>query len=103
MRKALILSSLFFFFLASVQGQNRLSTSGQAIVNVDQDTVILRGMGLGGWMLQEGYMLQTSGFANPQWEIRELIAETIGEEATDDFYDAWLQNHVLKSDIDSMK
>lgn len=103
MRKALILSSLFFFFLASVQGQNRLSTSGQAIVNVDQDTVILRGMGLGGWMLQEGYMLQTSGFANPQWEIRELIAETIGEEATDDFYDAWLQNHVQKSDIDSMK
>jgi aryl-phospho-beta-D-glucosidase BglC (GH1 family) len=103
MRHVLALSSLFFVFLATVQGQNRLSTSGQAIVNEDQDTIILRGMGLGGWMLQEGYMLQTSGFANPQWEIRELIAETIGEEATDEFYDAWLQNHVQKSDIDSMK
>jgi aryl-phospho-beta-D-glucosidase BglC (GH1 family) len=38
-----------------------------------------------------------------QWEIRQKIEETIGEEATEEFYDAWLQNHVQKSDIDSMK
>ena len=41
--------------------------------------------------------------ANPQWEIRQKIEETIGEEATEEFYDAWLHNHVQKSDIDSMK
>ena len=102
--RAITLPVLFLVTTCAVAfGQNRLSTSGQAIVNEDQETVILRGMGLGGWMVQEGYMLQTSAYANPQWEIRQKIVETIGEEATEDFYDAWLQNHVQKSDIDSMK
>ena len=103
MRK--LLSPLFavFIFCGSLQSQNRLATFGHAIVNEAQDTVLLRGMGLGGWMVQEGYMLQTSAYANPQWEIRQKIEETIGEEATEEFYDAWLQNHVQKSDIDSMK
>ena len=92
-----------FILCGSLQGQNRLATLGHAIVNESQDTILLRGMGLGGWMVQEGYMLQTSAYANPQWEIRQKIEETIGEEATEEFYDAWLQNHVQKSDIDSMK
>jgi hypothetical protein len=60
-------------------------------------------MGLGGWMLQEGYMLQTSGFANAQFEIRNKIEELIGETATNQFYDAWLENHMQKVDIDSLK
>ena len=71
----------------------RLSTSGGSIVNESGENVLLRGMGLGGWMVQEGYMLQTAGFANPQHEIRAIIEQLIGEEATQDFYDAWLQNH----------
>jgi len=43
----------------NLSAQSYLSTHGQAIVNENGDTIILRGMGLGGWMLQEGYMLQT--------------------------------------------
>ncbi len=64
---------------------------------------ILRGMGLGGWMLQEGYMLQTEGFAGPQYQIRNKIEQLIGEANTDLFYDKWLENHVRKIDIDSLK
>jgi aryl-phospho-beta-D-glucosidase BglC (GH1 family) len=60
-------------------------------------------MGLGGWMVQEGYMLQTAGFANPQHEIRATIQDLIGEASTEEFYDAWLANHVRKADIDSLK
>ena len=71
-----------FIICGSLQSQNRLATLGHAIVNESQDTILLRGMGLGGWMVQEGYMLQTSAYANPQWEIRQKIEETIGEEAT---------------------
>jgi endoglucanase len=83
--------------------QHFLKTKGKAIVNESQDTVLFRGMGLGGWMVQEGYMLQTAGFANPQHEIRANIQELIGEANTDTFYDAWLTNHVQKTDIDSLK
>ncbi len=83
--------------------QGFLTTNGNAIVNENGDTVILRGMGLGGWMLQEGYMLQPAGFAGPQWQIRNKIEQFIGEANTDLFYEKWLENHVRKIDIDSLK
>ena len=44
-----------------------------------------------------------ASFASPQHEIKETITELIGEEATAEFYDAWLQNHCREADIDSMK
>lgn len=84
-------------------GQHMLSTSGKAIVNQNGDSILLRGMGLGGYMLQEGYMLQTAGFANAQYEIRDHIEQLIGAADTDLFYEAWLANHVRKIDIDSLK
>jgi len=83
--------------------QGFLRTEGTEIVNEQGEPYILKGMGLGGWMLQEGYMLQTASFANPQYKIRNKIEELIGKEDTDAFYNAWLDNHVQKADIDSLK
>ncbi len=94
---------LFLFNNHTLPAQAFLRTQGTAIVNEMGDSIILRGMGLGGWMLQEGYMLQTSGFANAQYQIREKIEQLIGEEDTERFYQAWLSNHVTKEDIDSLK
>jgi len=79
-----------------------LKVSGITVVDKNGNEVILRGMGLGGWMLQEGYMLETSSFANPQYEIRARIAALIGEVNTQEFYDAWLENHCTRRDIDSL-
>lgn len=98
-----LLFSCLFLSVVQTYGQGFLQTNGQAIVNGNGDTVILRGMGLGGWMLQEGYMLQTADFANAQYQIREKIEQLIGTADTDAFYDAWLANHVRKIDIDSLK
>ena len=94
---------LVFFGLVPISAQHFLSVDGQNIVNEAGEPMLLRGMGLGGWMVQEGYMMQTSGFAGPQYEIRAMIEDLIGVENTDDWYEAWLQNHVQKSDIDSLK
>ena len=91
---------VIFLFIQQSSAQNLLSTNGRAIVNENQDTILLRGMGLGGWMVQEGYMLQTASFASPQHEIRATIQDLIGEADTEVFYEAWLNNHVRKSDID---
>ncbi len=101
-KTTLIIVFLIALFV-KLSGQGFLHTQGLQIVNGDGDTVLLRGIGLGGWMLQEGYMLQTSDFANAQHEIRAIIEEVIGPANTDTFYDAWLANHVRKADIDSMK
>ena len=59
-------------------------------------------MGLGGWMLQEGYMLGIHKDAQ-QHKIRQGIEKLMGVQETAEFYNAWLNNFVRKIDIDSMK
>lgn len=85
----------------STSAQGYLSTRGRLIVNERRQTVILRGMGLGGWMLQEGYMFHLSNLGQ-QHRIREAIENVIGPEKTADFYQKWLTYHTTRADIDSM-
>jgi endoglucanase len=82
--------------------QSFLHTDGKSIVDGPGNEFLIRSIGLGGWMLQEGYMLETSAFAGAQHEIRAKIEELIGPENTDTFYTAWLNNHVRRIDIDSL-
>ena len=96
-------SFVFGFLFHGLSAQSFLRTQGQVIVNEAQDTVLLRGMGLGGWMVQEGYMLQTDAFAGPQHEIRATVEALIGPADTEAFYTAWLDNHVRRADVDSLK
>ena len=79
-----------------------LKTSGKKIINESGNEVILRGMGLGGWMLQEPYMMEMSAFASAQWQIKSKIQDLIGPANTEAFYDAWHANHCTKRDIDSL-
>ncbi|HEX7846053.1 MAG TPA: hypothetical protein VF476_09665, partial [Chitinophagaceae bacterium] len=78
-----------------------LKAKGQVIVNEKNEKVILRGMGLGGWMLQEGYMFRLS-FLGQQYRIKEKITEVVGEQKAKEFYEQWLLNHTTKKDIDSL-
>ena len=103
MAKLIIAFHIFFLLSFSSFSQNSLSTSGKAIINEIGDTIILRGMGLGGWMVQEGYMMAPGGFSSTQYQIRDRLIELIGLQETNIFYDNWLSNHVRKIDIDSMK
>jgi endoglucanase len=81
--------------------QGFLKASGPLIVNEKGEKVILRGMGLGGWMLQEGYMFHVS-FLGQQYKIKAKIEDVVGPEKTKQFYEAWLANHTTKADVDSM-
>lgn len=99
----IVLASLMFSSDLNLKAQGFLRAEGKNIVDEDGTNVVLRGMGLGGWMLQEGYMLQTAGFANAQHKIEQHITDLIGEDAKEDFYDAWLANHVTREDVDSLK
>ena len=98
-RKLLLL--VMVFTSAFIWSQN-LKTQGKIIVDTNGNEVILKGAGLGGWMLMEGYMMQSSDVADTQHEFRERLEELIGQTKTDEFFDAWLKNHVTKADIDSL-
>ncbi len=81
--------------------QGFLRAEGKEIVN-DAGPVLLRGVGLGGWMLQEPYMLQLNGVLRTQNEFRQWLEALIGKEKTAAFYKAWLANHCTRADIDSL-
>jgi hypothetical protein len=90
----------FLCFVAGAQGF--LKADGKRIVNAKGENILLRGMGLGGWMLQEGYMLGIRKDGQ-QHKIRAAIKELMGPQETAEFYNAWLDNFIYKTDIDSMK
>lgn len=79
-----------------------LTTSGKQILDKNGDPIILRGVGLGGWMLQEPYMMNFVGGADNQQQFRSKLESLIGETNTQEFYDNWLDNFVTKTDIDSI-
>lgn len=85
------------------QSQGFLHASGKRILNGDGQEVILRGIGTGNWMLQEGYMMKSADVAGTHTAFRNKLTETIGPELTAGFYEAWLNNHFTRADADSMK
>ncbi|RYE24836.1 MAG: carbohydrate-binding protein [Sphingobacteriales bacterium] len=97
-----IVALLFFIGINYAHGQGFLKTDGKRIVNDKGENILLRGMGLGGWMLQEGYMLGINK-EGQQYRIKQRIDSLIGPQKTQEFYDAWLSNHTTRADIDSLK
>jgi len=98
-RKLLLVILLLTTSFLIAQG---LKTEGKKIIDKNGNEVILKGSGLGGWMLMEGYMMQSSDVADTQHEFRERLEDLMGKTKTDEFFDAWLKNHVTKADIDSL-
>jgi len=79
-----------------------LHASGISIVDGNNANFLIKGIGTGNWMIQEGYMMQSSDVAPTQHEFRNKLIATIGVDRTNEFYDAWLANHFTKTDVDSM-
>jgi aryl-phospho-beta-D-glucosidase BglC (GH1 family) len=93
---------LFIFFSANSFCQGFLKADGKKIINDRGENILLRGMGLGGWMLQEGYMLRITN-EGQQHKIRKRLEDLSSPKQTEEFYDTWLTNNTRKVDIDSMK
>jgi len=97
----LCVALLCLSLLPQAGAKDFLRAKGTHIVDASDKPVLLRGMGLGGWMLQEGYMLELPDFGTQQ-VIHARISDLIGPEKADEFQTAWLDNHTTKADIDAM-
>jgi len=99
------MKKILLLFLITSQyafSQSFLHTSSDKIVDGNGTEIILEGIGLGGWLLMEGYMLHTSGFANAQWDIKEHIEDLIGTTNAETFYQYYHDNYVQREDIDKI-
>jgi len=97
----LILGFIAFHQLASAQ--TFLSASGTKMVNASGTAVVLKGVNLGGWAVQEGYMLNPAGSSSvgKQWEMKkQYYNEGQTDAQVEAFYQSWRNNFITKADID---
>ena len=106
MKKLMIAFAVAFYFIFIgdvVLCQGFLKVNGKQIVNEKGENILLRGIGLGGWMLQEPYMFGLSKAAGTQTEIKSKISSLIGQKNCDEFYNLFLSNMVTEKDIEALK
>jgi endoglucanase len=103
MKQLVLLTIIILCFSCTGQRHHYLKVEDKKIIDGNGEPVLLRGIGLGGWMLQEPYMLQLSRVAVAQYMIKEKITDLVGKENCEKFYTAYLNNMITKRDIDSLK
>ena len=106
MKKYIIAFALSLYLIIAgniVDCQGFLRADGKRIINDNGENVLLKGIGLGGWMLQEPYMFQLSDVALNQTQIKKRISDLIGQKNCDDFYSSYLNNMITEKDIEALK
>ena len=78
-------------------------TRGTSIVDAKGDKLILRGMGFGGWMLQEPYMMLVTDSASAQHDIFANIQDVVGQSNFETYQKAWLDNYCTRDDVQELK
>ncbi len=71
------------------------------LVDGDGKPVLLRGVGLGNWLLPEGYMwkFEPPGPQSPR-EIEALLADLVGQERAGRFWDGFRQRFITDADLE---
>jgi aryl-phospho-beta-D-glucosidase BglC (GH1 family) len=106
MKKSLVLLFCIILFsnlfLEDISGQKQMSflhTSGQDIVNENGEKVFLKGVGLGNWLLPEGYMWLFGAAGDRPRKIEKVVSDLIGEDKAKDFWKEYRDNFITEKDI----
>ena len=89
-------------FSVGARSQGYLHASGLYIADGNNSPIILRGMGLGGWLVPEGYMIGTSSFANSPTAFMNAVVGVVGSANATQFFDLYRARYVQRKDIDSL-
>lgn len=81
------------------KGMSFLHTSGQDIVNEMGAKVFLKGVGIGNWLLPEGYMWKFGALGDRPRKIEKVVADLIGKEKAAHFWKTFRQNYITEADI----
>jgi len=83
-----------------------LHAQDKMIVEGNGDEIILRGMGFGGWMVQEPYMMQHNVDNDEgdggQHVMFSDIEELIGKENLETYHQTWLDNYCTEKDVEQL-
>jgi endoglucanase len=74
-------------------------TERKEIVDATGRPLLVRATNLGNWMVPEGYMWLFEDGPQSPGEIRALVLELLGPEASATFWQKWRENYVTREDI----
>lgn len=81
-----------------------LKTQKQKIVDENGENIILKGVGFGGWLLQEPYMMNVAKeCSGGQHVIFENVEKVIGRSNFEVYRKTWLKNYCSIEDIKAVK
>lgn len=76
-----------------------LHAQGQDIVNERGEKILLRGVGLGNWLLPEGYMWKFGGAGDRPRKIEKIVRDLIGAEPAARFWSEYRDQYITEADI----
>ena len=95
-----ILFLLTFLALTTQAQTPLLRADGPKIVDAQNQEVLLQGMNLGGWLLQEGYMMKP-GYGGTQGSVKKVLYSAgMSDAAVEKFYQQYRANFITRKDID---
>jgi endoglucanase len=84
---------------ANAQTLSPLRADGPKTVDAFGREVVLRGYNVGGWLLQESYLLSTDTL-DSQWRIKQGLLRTMSVAEMEKFYRRYRRQFITKADID---
>lgn len=84
---------------AFVRGAGFLHTRGHDMVDEKGNRVLLRGVGLGNYLLPEGYMWRFGPAGDRPRKIEKVVSDLIGPENADRFWLEFRRNYITEADI----
>ncbi|MER6976143.1 glycoside hydrolase family 5 protein [Streptomyces carpinensis] len=76
-----------------------LRRDGRQIVDATGQPIVLRGVGLGNWVLPEGYMWHFGDTSASPRQIEALITDLIGEAAAQEFWRRFRDTYITEHDV----
>ena len=100
MLKSRLLSLLVLLLALTPQGNGQFAhTDHKQIIDPSSKPLLTHAINLGNWMVPEGYMWLFDGGPQSPTEIRALIWELLGPEASAAFWQKYRENYVTREDI----
>jgi hypothetical protein len=88
-----------FLFLHSASAAGFLHTQGEDIVDEKGQKILLRGVGLGNWMLPEGYMWRFGEQGDRPRKIEKIVTDLIGPDSAAKFWKEYRAQYITQKDI----
>lgn len=76
-----------------------VKADGKRVVNGDGQEILLQGVGLGSWLLPEGYMWKMPEQGDRPRRIEGMIRDLIGEEKASVFWETYYERYIAEADI----